>query len=70
MGALRRPQLETEQEQVPGHQPEAAPPLKSAYPRWAVVSGLLVYCAVFWVLVVSVGWWGIELIRTASAGPN
>jgi hypothetical protein len=39
------------------------------YPRWLVISSLVVYCAVFWVLVVAAGTWGVELIRTATAQP-
>jgi hypothetical protein len=34
-----------------------------------VVSGLVLYCAAFWVLVVVAGTWGVELIRTATAHP-
>lgn len=34
-----------------------------------VVSGLVFYCAVAWVLVIAAGSWGVELIRTATAQP-
>lgn len=34
-----------------------------------VVSGMVFYCAVAWVLVIAAGSWGVELIRTATAQP-
>lgn len=68
MGALRRPQhLE-----APKPTPEASaaePRVGKPYPRWLVVSGLVVYCAIFWVLVIAAGSWGVEIIRTATAQP-
>jgi hypothetical protein len=37
-------------------------------PRWLVVSGLILYCSVFWMLIWAAGSFGIDLIRTATAG--
>jgi hypothetical protein len=68
MGALRRPQ----QWDAPKPTPEgsaAEPRVERPYPRWLVVSGLIFYCAVVWVLVIAAGSWGVELIRTATAQP-
>jgi len=68
VGALRRPELEDER------RPEAdAPESRAAapepkYPRWMVLSGLLVYCAVFWAVIWTAGNWGVSLVRTAIAG--
>lgn len=68
MGALRRPkQLELEEkEDFEGHAQIAGEP-KSSYPRWAVVSGLILYCALFWAIVVAAGVWGVEWVHTAAA---
>lgn len=68
MGALRRPQ----HWEAPKPTPKGAaaePRVEKRYPRWLVVSSLVVYCAAFWVLVVVAGSWGVELIRTATAQP-
>lgn len=68
MGALRRPQHWDAPK--PNHPASAAEPrVGRPYPRWLVVSGLVVYCVAVWVLVVMAGGWGIELIRTATAQP-
>lgn len=66
MGALRRPQVEPQQK------PEARGAVerrsRPAYPRWLVVSGLILYCTVFWVLIWAAGNWGLDLVRAATAG--
>lgn len=68
MGALRR------------HHPEMAPSASPASPeaqtvsrgkrapKWLVVSGLLVYCSVFWMLIWAVGTFGVDMVRVATAG--
>ena len=67
LGALRRPQQEPEHrpELATGEQVAASP--KSSYPKWAVVSGLVLYCALFWVLIAAAGTWGVQLVHTAMA---
>jgi hypothetical protein len=68
LGALRRPQQHEieEKEDLEGSAQVAAEP-KSSYPRWAVVSGLIFYCALFWVVVVAAGVWGVDWVRSAAA---
>jgi hypothetical protein len=68
LGALRRPEHWEALEPIPpgsADQPRVGPP----YPRWLVVSGLIVYCAAMWAFVIVAGSWGVELIRTATALP-
>jgi hypothetical protein len=68
LSALRRPQqLDSQQPALTGAVGE--PHVGRPYPRWLVISGLIAYCAAFWVLVVVAGTWGVELIRTATAQP-
>lgn len=66
MGALRRPELDYE-ERVEVR-PEAQAERPRLYPRWIVVSSVIVYCSVFWVLVWMAGSVGIDWVRTAQAG--
>lgn len=68
LGALRRPKQQNieEKEDLQGSAQVAAAP-KSSYPRWAVVSGLIVYCALFWAVVVAAGIWGVQWVHTAAA---
>ena len=70
MGALRRLQVRDEERVDLARAGEVAAPVRGGYPRWAVVSGLIIYCAVFWGIIAAVGTWAIELIRTAMAGPG
>jgi hypothetical protein len=54
----------------PAQQGAAAEPhVGRPYPRWLVVSSLVLYCALVWALVIAAGTWGVELIRTATAQP-
>lgn len=69
MGALRRPQPDLERRET-APSPDSNPELRrKSVPRWLVVSSLILYCSVFWVLVWAVGSFGIEMVRTATAGP-
>ena len=70
MGALRRLQVREEERVDLARADEVAAPAKTSYPRWAVISGLIIYCAVFWGIIATVGSWGIELVRIAVAGSN
>lgn len=36
-------------------------------PRWVVVSGLVLYCSVFWMLIWAAGTFGVDMVRAASA---
>ena len=69
MGALRRPQNLDASRPDLERSALAEPRVERRYPRWMVVSGLVFYCAVAWVLVIAAGSWGVELIRTATAQP-
>lgn len=69
MGALRRPQQQAAPQPVPEGSVHPEPRLEGRYPRWLVVSSLIAYCAVVWVIVILAGGWGIELVRTATAQP-
>lgn len=69
MGALRRPQNLDAPRPDLERSALAEPRVERRYPRWMVVSGLVFYCAVAWVLVIAAGSWGVELIRTATAQP-
>ena len=69
MGALRRPRHWETPKPIPTGSADEAPRVGRPYPRWLVVSGLIVYCAALWVLVIAAGGWGVELIRTATALP-
>ena len=69
MGALRRPLNLDAQRPDLERSALAEPRVERRYPRWMVVSGLVFYCAVAWVLVIAAGSWGVELIRTATAQP-
>lgn len=68
MGALRRHQIDESQGQAAPRPKLSRPPQKSPYPRWIVLSGLVAYCAVFWVVIWAAGSWGINLVRVAMAG--
>ena len=72
LGALRR--LETRDDErvdfAPASAGQVAAPQRQFYPLWAVFSGLVIYCAVFWALISMVGSWGIEFVRTAVAATN
>lgn len=68
MGALRRPQPLVQprvENRASGHVPEQR---QKPVPRWMVVTGLLAYCAVFWVLIWTVGSLGLDWVHTATAG--
>jgi hypothetical protein len=67
---LRRLQVREEERVDLARTGEVAAPAKNAYPRWAVISGLVIYCAVFWGIIATIGSWGVDLVRTAVAGPN
>ncbi|HVV34223.1 MAG TPA: hypothetical protein VHC73_13430 [Vitreimonas sp.] len=57
MGALRRPQLQPELHAEPLAQSVPEPGRSERYPRWAVVSGIVVYCSICWILVWAAGSW-------------
>jgi hypothetical protein len=66
--ALRRP-LPEPQPLVDNRIPESHPGVRAKrVPRWIVVSGLVAYCSVFWLLIWAVGTFGIDLVRSATAG--
>lgn len=66
MGALRRPELhDDERVEV---RPEAQAERPRRYPRWIVVSSVVIYCSAFWLLVWMAGTAGVAWVRTASAG--
>lgn len=68
MGALRRPQpREDEREELrsPATTPELPP---SSYPRWIVISGVIIYCSVFWAIIWVAATAGIDWVRQAAAG--
>ena len=52
-----RPQLKPEEDQGFGLSFTVDQPRKFSLPRWATVLGVIVYCAVFWVLIVEIGAW-------------
>jgi len=65
--ALRRPQLQPELPTAPLAQ--SAPPARTkGYPRWAIISGVVVYCAFCWVLVWSAGVWLLGALQASAAG--
>lgn len=66
MGALRRLKQVEEIRQEPADSAASEPRLKP-YPRWLVASSLVLYCAVFWAVIVAAGTWGVELVRVAAA---
>ena len=68
LGALRRSeQHEIEEKEDFENQAQVAGASKSTYPRWAVVSGLILYCALFWGIVVVAGVWGVQWVHSAAA---
>jgi hypothetical protein len=50
--------------------PVAAParPLPH-YPRWTVVSGVILYCSIFWVVVWFAGGWVLSLVHGGGVTP-
>jgi hypothetical protein len=70
MGALRQPQQREEVRADPRGSAHSEPYAGAPYPRWVVVSGVVIYCAVCWAIVVAAGSWGVELVRAAMAGPQ
>jgi hypothetical protein len=67
LGALRRPQLEPEErELLRGAESEPAA-TNSSYPRWIVITGVVLYCSVFWTIIWIAGSTGIEWVRAAAA---
>ena len=68
MGALRRRQHWESSKSIPAES-TAEPRVGRSYPRWLVVSSLIVYCTACWILIVVAGSWGVDLIRTATAHP-
>ena len=48
--------------------PIQSPTLKP-YPRWAVVSGVAVYCALCWVVIWAAGGWLLGLISDTLRTP-
>jgi hypothetical protein len=68
LGALRRPEPREEDQEHLQVTVQPDERIIAPYPRWMVVSGLVLYCAVFWALIAGAGMWGVELIRTATAG--
>jgi hypothetical protein len=66
VGALRRLKQIEEVRQNPTDSAATEPRLKP-YPRWLVVSSVVLYCAVFWAVIVAAGSWGVELVRVAAA---
>lgn len=67
MGALRRPQLSPEDRDLV-HVPDIGPqPVPGAYPRWIVISGVVIYCCVFWTFIWVASSTGIEWVRAAAA---
>jgi hypothetical protein len=67
--ALRRPKFEQQPEEEIVF-PAAAPAYSSPrYPRWAVVSGVILYCSVFWLVIWFAGGWVLSLIHSAGAAP-
>lgn len=69
MGALRRPQHWETPKPVPQGSAADEPRVGRPYPRWLVISSLVLYCAAAWILIIAAGTWGVELIRTATAQP-
>ena len=68
MGALRRHQIDEPENRIEDRPNLSRPPQKSAYPRWLVLLGLVVYCTVFWVVIWALGSWAFNLARVAMAG--
>jgi hypothetical protein len=68
LGALRRHQIEEQDGQGESRPNLSRPPQKSTYPKWLVLSGLVAYCAVFWVVIWAAGTWGVSVVRVAMAG--
>lgn len=68
MGALRRPER-WEVPEPPERRADAEPaPETHRYPRWAVVSGVVVYCLIFWVAVWGVGSGALQMLTAAASG--
>lgn len=63
MVALRRLQLRDEEKADLGRRDAFAEPKVKPYPRWAVVFGVVAYCAVFWGLILGLGAWAMTLFR-------
>ena len=57
MAVQPRPQLKDEEDQGIGLPFTVDQPRKSSLPRWVTVFGVIVYCAVFWLLIVELGAW-------------
>lgn len=68
MGALRRHQAEELEGRDEVRPDLSRPAQKSSFPRWLTVSTVVVYCAVFWMVIWAAGSWGLNLVRVAVAG--
>jgi len=67
--ALRRPRFEPRaEEETVFPAPQVAHSLPR-YPRWAVISGIILYCSAFWVVVWFAGGWVLSLIHNVGASP-
>jgi len=66
VGALRRPELREDVDPSNRRAETGARAPESRYPRWAVVSGVVVYCAVFWVIVWGVANGVLDMVAAAA----
>lgn len=58
MQVLRQPRARVvEQTPLPVAPPVAAAPREKPYPRWVVVSGMIIYCVLCWFLIWTAGGW-------------
>jgi hypothetical protein len=69
VGALRRPAYQEARPEAPSPgEPSEALDLQR-HPRWAAVSGVIIYCALVWALLFAVGAWAWTALH-ASAPPG
>ncbi len=70
MGALPRPEQSLPRVEESARSTVIKARANSSPPRWLVVSGLVIYCSVFWSIIWFAGNWAIEAIAAGPSGPG
>jgi hypothetical protein len=65
--ALRRPRFQAQPEEETVFPAPQVSHSSLRYPRWAVVSGVILYCSIFWLVVWFAGGWVLSLIQNGAA---
>jgi hypothetical protein len=60
---MRQPELEDAAPESDARHEALAQSAAKPHPRWLVVSGLILYCAVFWGVLFAAGDWLFDTLR-------